>query len=172
MDVGVFVWIGVDFDIGMLDGLGLIVYMCDMDGDYFVNKCDVDLEGFSLCDGFVFVSFEQDYWVVVFNLECCGFVVCVVFVVNLVLVVGGKIFFSNGGLEVFVLYDDVLCVGFEFCKFGGLLVGIFNWDGIFVDLIYMIQVDLFVVIGMDVEGVLMVYLFCVYDLVCGLCVIV
>ena len=39
-DAGAFIWIGIDAETGMPDGIGAISYMRDLNGNYFANKRD------------------------------------------------------------------------------------------------------------------------------------
>ena len=71
-DNGKFVWIGVDSETGVPDGVGSMAYMHDGEGNVLSDKLAADAEGLSFRDGLAFVSFERDHRVEAYDLEGCG----------------------------------------------------------------------------------------------------
>lgn len=166
-DAGAFIWIGIDPESGIPDGLGAISYMRDLDGNHFANKRDGDSEGLSLRDGMALVSFEQDHRISAFDLETCGAAARAAPVVSLTPVVDGKLLQDNRGPEAFTLNGETLQVGFEMRNGGGSPVGTVNVDGTLTDLFFTEQPLFFLMTGMDTRQDVTARIFRAYDPVRG-----
>ncbi|MHA7899173.1 MAG: esterase-like activity of phytase family protein [Henriciella sp.] len=166
-DDGKFVWISIDPETGVPDGLGSIAPMRNGEGEIFPNKRSADSEGLAFRDGIAFVSFEQDHRIEAYDLESCGSAAHAARVVKLDRVVDGRALGNNRGAEGLMLRDQNLVAGFESQASGGSPVGTVNTDGTLADVARTEQPLLFLLTGMDHQDGMTVKTFRAYDPVRG-----
>ena len=162
-DNGKFVWISIDPETGMPDGIGSMAYMHDGDGNVWSNKLAADAEGLSFRDGLAFVSFERDHRVEAYDLEGCGAAAHAALVGRLDTVVDGKVLGDNRGPEALALHDDQLSLGFETHASGGSPIGEMREDGTLNSLRRTEQPALYLLTGMDASDGLTAKIFRAYD---------
>lgn len=166
-DDGKFVWIGVDPETGIPDGLGAMAYMRGEEGKIFPNKRAADSEDLAVRDGLAFVSFEQDHRIAAYDLETCGTAAHAAPVAALGKVIDGNILGNNRGPEALAFSDQTLIVGFETHDQGGSPFGRVLIDGGLTDLKRTQQSNLYVLTGMDSQDELIASVFRAYDPVRG-----
>ncbi len=162
-DTGAFVWIGVDPEVGVPDGLGAISYLRDINGDVFDSKLLADSEGLSLRDGVAVVSFERNHRIEAYDLERCGSAARAARIVDLDKVVDGHVIEANRGAEALAFYGDELRVGYETHKSGGSPIARVLEDGSVEAELHTEQPGLYVLTGMDAVGDLTARIFRAYD---------
>jgi hypothetical protein len=111
-DAGAWVWIGIDPETGVPDGIGSIGYMKGADGKYLSGKREGDAEGLAFKDGLALVSFERNHRIEAFDLEGCGVGALAAKVADLNVKIEGQNVPDNRGAEALSLGNE-LHVGFE-----------------------------------------------------------
>lgn len=167
-DAGAFVWIGIDPETGVPDGLGSIAYMRGVDGTFLSGKTLGDAEGLAFQDGLALVSFEREHRIEAFDLEACGAGARAARVAKLPARVDGKRVPSNKGAEALTLLEDgQLRAGYEFRVQGGSPAGLVMTDGALSQIEYSGQPSVYLQTGMDQSDGVTAQLFRAYDPVQG-----
>ncbi len=167
-DAGAFVWIGIDPDAAVPDGIGAIAYQRAADGDFLSGKMEADSEGLVFKDGLALVSFERNHRIEAFDLEGCGAAALAARVADFQTVIEGKKVPENKGPEALsLLSEGELRVGFEFRKSEGSPSGLIMDDGGLSALDYAGQPGVYLLTGADQAGDVGVQLFRAYDPVRG-----